>query len=145
MNKEYEVEFYKSLAKEIKPQGFKCFLYADEKDVYAWLCIITPNNSWLYVDEGEIGGYNIVYEYKPSKDFGSGCRCNAEALYEITADALIKAEQYGKFYGQRGCINVPNTYNGKSHRESVWRHPSHYADAYKAMTNSWYADKLVEL
>lgn len=61
MNKEYEVEFYKSLAKEIKPQGFKCFLYADEKDVYAWLCIITPNNSWLYVDEGELGGYNIVY------------------------------------------------------------------------------------
>lgn len=42
-------------------------------------------------------------------------------------------------------MNVPNTYNGKSHRESVWRHPSHYADAYKAMMNSWYADKLVKL
>ena len=143
MKKEYEIEFYKELAKEIKPQGFKCFLY--NEDTSAWLYIITPNNSWLYVDNGEYGGYNITYEYEPSRDFGSGCRYNDDALYEITADTLIKAEKYGKSYGHRGWINVSNTYDGRSHRENVWKSPKHYTDAYKAMSKSWCADRLIEL
>lgn len=143
MKKEYEIEFYKELAKEIKSQGFRCFLY--DEDTSAWLYIITPNNSWLYVDNGKYGGYNITYEYEPSRDFGSGCRYNDDALYEITADTLIKAEKYGKSYGHRGWINVSNTYDGRSHRENVWRSPKHYTDAYKAMSKSWCADRLVEL
>ena len=143
MKKEYEIEFYKELANEIKSQGFRCFLY--DEDTSAWLYIITPNNSWLYVDSGEYGGYNITYEYEPSRDFGSGCRYNDDALYEITVDTLIKAEKYGKSYGYRGWMNVPNTYDGRSHRENVWRSPKHYADAYKAMSKSWCADSLIEL
>ena len=141
MNKEHEIEFYKELAKEIKPQGFRCFLY--DEDTSVWLYVITPNNSWLYVDNG--GGFNITYKYEPSRDFGSGCRCNDDTLYEITVDTLTKAEQYGKSYGNRGWINVPNTYDGRSHRENVWRSPKHYADAYKAMSKSWCADRLIEL
>ena len=143
MQKDHEIEFYKGLAKEIKPQGFKCFLY--DEDTSAWLYIITPNNSWLYVDNGEYGGYNITYEYEPSRDFGSGCRYNDGALYEITADTLIKAEKYGKSYGHRGWIDVSNTYDGRSHRENVWRNPKHYTDAYKAMSKSWCANRLIEL
>ena len=143
MKKEFEIEFYKELAKEIKPQGFKCFLY--NEDTSAWLYIITPNNSWLYVDNGEYGGYNITYEYESSRDFGSGCRYNDDALYEITADTLIKAEKYGKSYGHRGWMNVSNTYDRRSHRENVWRSPKHYTDAYKAMSKSWCADRLIEL
>ena len=143
MKKEYEIEFYKELANEIKSQGFRCFLY--DEDTSAWLYIITPNNSWLYVDNGEYGGYNIIYEYEPSRDFGSGCRYNDDALYEITADTLIKAEKYGKSYGYRGWMNVSNTYDGRSHRENVWRSPKHYTDAYKAMSKSWCADRLIEL
>ena len=143
MKKEYEIEFYKELAKEIKSQGFRWFLY--DEDTSAWLYIITPNNSWLYVDYGEYGGYNITYEYEPSRDFGSGCCYNDDALYEITADTLIKAEKYGKSYGYRGWINVSNTYDGRSHRENVWRSPKHYTDAYKAMSKSWCADRMIEL
>lgn len=143
MKIEHEIEFYKELAEEIKAQGFRCFLY--NEDTSAWLYVITPNNSWLYVDNAEFGGFNISYEYEPSRDFGSGCRYNSEALYEITAETLLKAEQYGKNYGHRGWVNVPNTYDNKTHRENVWRSPSHYANAYKAMTKSWCADRLVEL
>lgn len=141
--KEYEIEFYKKLAKEIKPQGFRCFLY--NKDTNAWLYIITPNNSWLYVDNGDYGGYNIVYEYEPSREFGSGCRYNENSLYEITADTLFKAEQYGKAYGHRGSIDVPNIYDEGIHQENVWKNPKHYKDAYNAMINSWCGDKLTEL
>ena len=143
MSKEHEIEFYKKLAEEIKPQGYRCFLY--DHDYSAWLNIITPNNSWLYVDHGEYGGFNVSYEYQPSRDFGTGCRYNNDALSEITVDTLVKAEQYGKTYGFRGWKNVPNTYDGRTHRENVWRTPTHYPDAYEAMMNNWCADRLVEL
>ena len=63
MKKEYEIEFYKELANEIKPQGFKCFLY--NEDTSAWLYIITPNNSWLYIDNGE---YKITLLVPDNKD-----------------------------------------------------------------------------
>lgn len=143
MRKDYGIEFYKELAKEIKPQGFRCFLY--DKDTSAWLYIITPNNSWLYVDSETYGGFNITYHYEPSREFGTGCRYNEDALHEITSEILLKAEQYGKNYGHRGWISVPNRYDGEIHRECVWKRPKHYADAYKAMTSCWCADKLVEL
>lgn len=143
MNKEHEIELYKELAKEIKSYGFRCLLY--NEDTSAWLYIITPNNSWLYVDNGDFSGFNITYEYEPSRDFGSGCRCNEDALYEITVDTLTKAEQYGKSYGNRVKINVPNRYDGRSYRENVWRSPKHYADVYNAMSKSWCADRLIEL
>ena len=143
MAKEYEIEFYKKLAKEIKPQGFRCFLY--NKDTSAWLYIITPNNSQLYVDYGDYGGYNIVYEYEASREFDSGCRYNDDGLHAITANTLLKAEQYGKSYGHRGWIDVPNQYDGGSHRENVWKRPKHYENAYNAMLNSWCANKLIEL
>ena len=143
MNNKHEIDFYKKLAEEVKPQWFKCFLY--NENTSAWLYIITPNNSWLYIDEAYLGGYNIVYNYSPSKDFGSGCGYNDKPLYEITSDTLYKAEQYGKNYGYHGWKNVPNRYDGKTHRENVWRKPEHYKDAYSAMMSSWCADKLVEL
>lgn len=40
-----EINFYRGLATEIKPEGFRCFLYLSETS--KWLYVITPNNSWL--------------------------------------------------------------------------------------------------
>lgn len=142
MMKKSKIDFYKKLAKEIKPQGFRCFLY--DEGTSAWLYIITPRNSWLYVD-GDINGFNVIYQYTPSRSLGSGCRYNNEGLCEITADTLNKAEQYGIFYTQYRWKDVPNTYDGGSHKEHVWTSPVHYEDGYKAMMNSWCADRLVEI
>ena len=141
--RECEIAFYKELAHEIKPLGFRCFLYNHETS--AWLYVITPNNSWLYVDNAEYGGYNITYEYKTSKDFGSGCRYNEKALHEITAETLLIAERYGKQYGYQGWVNVSNEYDNGNHREKAWRTPEHYTDGLAAMQKSWCADRLVEL
>ena len=145
MTKKSEIEFYKKLAEEIKPQGFRCFLY-DEKEwgANAWLYIITPGNSWLYVD-GDINGFAVIYKYTPSSSLGGGCRYNDEGLFEITADTLNKAEQYGKSYTQYRWKDVPNTYDEKSHKEHVWTSPVHYEDGYKAMMSSWCADRLIEI
>lgn len=143
INLEYEINFFHELAEEIKPQGFRCFLYNEGHS--AWMYIITPNNSWLHIYNAEDGGFNIIYEYESSREFGSGCCYNETSLYEITSDILLKAEQYGKHYGHYSWIDVPNTYDGKSHRENTWRTPNHYTDAYKSMMKSWCASKLKEL
>ena len=143
MEKEYEIEFYKKIASEIKPKGFRCFLYNEGTSV--WLCIITPNNSWLSVDNAEFSGFNIDYEYEPSRDFGSGCRYNEHALNEITSEILFEAEEYGRNFGSYVQVTAPNRFNTGIHREKVWRKPNHYPNAYKAMMNSWCADKLKEI
>lgn len=138
-----EIQFYKELANEIKPMGFGCFLFT--KDATAWLYVITPDNSWLYIDRTEYGGYNIIYKYKPSKEFGTGLQYNSEPLYEITTKTLLNAEQYGKAFKNRGWINIPNTYDGKFHRETVWKSPEHYPDGYEAMLKNWCYNELAEL
>ena len=43
-----EINFYRGLATEIKPEGFRCFLHISETS--EWLYVITPNNSWLSID-----------------------------------------------------------------------------------------------
>ena len=137
-----EINFYRGLAAEIKPEGFRCFLHLSETS--EWLYIITPNNSWLSIDF-ESDGLNIVYHYEPSREFGQGCRCNEDSLREITAETLLEAERFGKNFGHRGWINVPNRYDGGTHREIVWRAPKYHENAYKAMMQSWCAKQLIEL
>lgn len=138
-----EIEFYKKLAEEIKPLGYKCFLY--NEDNFAWLYVITPNNSWLYIDEAMYTGYNIVYQYKPESKLGSGCCCFEEPIYEINERILKIAEDCGKNYYYTGWEMVPNRYDGRSHREIVRIKPIHYKDAMEALKKHWCYNKLVEL
>ena len=130
MNKlQNELAFYNELAEEIKPHGFKCFLY--NEGTSAWLYIITPSDSWLYLDNADFYGYDLSYEYTPSRDCGSGCRYNENSLTEVTIETLLKAEQYGKSFRCK---------NGRK-----WAYPKHYASGIEAMRKSWCADKLIEL
>lgn len=142
---ESNVCFYKELAENIKPHGFRCYLYNEDNS--AFLYVITPNNSWLCISREYFGGYNISYKYEPSKDFGTGCQCNTDPLWEsdISVGTLLKAERYGKSYGFKGHIEVPNKYDERMHRETVWRSPVHYRDGYKAMQNSYLQKYLLEL
>lgn len=64
-----EINFYKGLAAEIKPEGFRSFLFQSEMS--EWLDIITPNNSWMSIDF-ESDGLNIVYHYEPSPRIRTG-------------------------------------------------------------------------
>ena len=124
-----EINFYKELAEEIKPDGFKSFLYAESGS--AWMYVITPGNSWLYIDRAEWGGFNISFEYKPSAGCGSGCRCNDNPLFEITASTLLDAEKYGKNFRWNNCGHMCK--------------PALYTDAMKAMESSYFSEKLTEL
>lgn len=128
-NLEKEINFYKELAHEIKNDGFRCFLY--NKDFSAWLYIITPDNSWLYVGKNCYFGFDISYQYTPSRECGSGCRYNEEPLFEITKETLLDAEKYGKSFKCK---------NGRK-----YSFPKHYTDGYEAMRNSYFGKDLIEL
>ena len=140
--KDLEINFYKELANELSEQGFRSFLY--DKDDSAWLYVVTPNDSWLYIDKDLFSGYNITFEYVPSKDFGSGCRVNEDPLHEITAETLLEAECYGKNYKSR-TYHMETTSDGKPHRVYGTKAPEYYTSGYKAMMNSYFADRLIEI
>lgn len=144
MSTDCKLKFYQELAAEIKPLGFRCFLFHSQT---SWMYIITPKNSLLLIDDNPYGGVNVVYEYEPSVEFGSGCPYNDESLglLEVNADILLKAEAKGRKRGTRGWKEVPNTYNNGTHMEYVNKRPVLYKDGYKAMMNRWCARKLIEL
>jgi len=57
--------------------------------------IITPADNVLYIQNGDFSGLNASLEYQPSRDTGSGCRCNEEPFYTIDAATLEELEKAG--------------------------------------------------
>ena len=146
MTKEKMVDLYMEYAREFKKHGYKCFLYNNIDDVTgASMYIVTPGNSLLYLYYDRGCGFNITYEYIPSKKFGSGIRCNNGSLDIITVETLIEAEKFGRSYGEWMTINVANRYNTGSHDEKTFVQPKHYENAYSALKNMWLRDKLTEI
>lgn len=144
MKKDWKLDFFRNLAAEIKPQGFRSFLLNAQD---AWMYVITPNNSLILISEnkGHNGGLDIVYKYEPTVEFGDGYRYNKVGLYDINAETLIRAEECGKANCECGWKIVPNTYNTGTHMEYVNLRPKLIEDAYKTMMKHWCARKLVEL
>lgn len=120
-----EIKFYKELAEEIRKDGYRSFLH--DENGSAWLYVITPGNSWLYIDKAEYGGFNVSFEYAPSRDCGSGCCFTERPIFEITSETLADAERYGRCFSFRG------------HK------PTPYADAMNAMNQSYFGKTLIEL
>lgn len=118
-------KFIEELAKEIKPLGYRVFLYDDGK-YNCWSHIITPSDSWLYLGHNVLLGMDLSYQYQPSKDFGSGC-ASQDHYFSIGVDELIAIEKYGKNYSYKR------------------KFPKHYESGLKALENSRNYDKLVEL
>lgn len=132
------------LAKRIKSWGYRVFLY--KHDYSEWLSIITPNGSWMEIFYGDYGGFNITYEYVPSRDFGSGCRCNDSALslYGLTKEVLEAAERYGKNFSSRTWHNeYLRDSQGGMHKVRVtgFKKPTHYANGYEALMNSYFGKR----
>lgn len=77
-----------------KENGYRSFESTREEADYGWM--ITPNNNILYIQKGDFGyGYNMSLQYAPSKQKGSGCRCNEDTISEITVETLKKMEMEG--------------------------------------------------
>lgn len=139
-------EFFIELAKELKPLGYRCFLY--DKDTSNWLSIITPDDSWLEIFHGDFGGYNITYEYVPSRDFGTGCRCNENALGEITHEVLQNALRYGKSFSSNTWHNeYLRDSQGGTHKVRVTgkKQPKHYESGLDALMKSWCWETYMEI
>ena len=124
-------EFFSALAEEIKPVGYRCFVYQNDHSI--WMSVITPDNHWLEIFRGRYGGFDIVFQYAPSKDFGTGCKCNEIATNEITVETLKQAVRYG--------LNF--SIFSKKYRTS--KKPEYYYDGYTAMKNSHFGNQYIEI
>lgn len=126
-------EFFSALAEEIKPAGYRCFVYQNDESQSIWMAVITPDHHWLNIFRAMYGGFDITFQYVPCKDFGSGCKYNDSALSEITAETLEKAVRYGLNFSIR------------SKRYNSQRKPEYYQDGYTAMKNSFFGECYSEI
>lgn len=54
-----------------------------------------PIDIIMYIQPGDFWGFDLCVEYIPSRETGSGCRCNEESISTIDWDTLLKQKQNG--------------------------------------------------
>jgi hypothetical protein len=80
-----------------KIDGYKVMKNPERNYFY----IITPSDNVLYIQNGDFSGLNASLEYIPSRNTGSGCRCNDEPFYTIDAATLKELERDGMKFARR--------------------------------------------
>ena len=87
----------KDVLKMAVKNGYRAY-EVSEHDTFGFL--ITPDDNVLTVNKGDFGGINVTFNYIPSRQTGSGCSCNDEAIYECDMNTLKKLEAEGKSFAR---------------------------------------------
>lgn len=100
MNNTEKKESIKEVLEMAKQNGYRSFENTREDASYGW--VITPSNNILYIQKGDFGyGFNMSLQYVPSKNNGSGCRCNEKELFEIDINTLKQMEAEGLTFARK--------------------------------------------
>jgi hypothetical protein len=82
--------------------GYSCYTIRSDDDLGRPSgFIITPDNSVLYVHNEYFGGWNFTYEYRQSREHGTGCQCLEQAANDVSLETVKRAEYQGKSYALR--------------------------------------------
>ncbi|WP_270324952.1 hypothetical protein [[Eubacterium] hominis] len=100
---EIEYEQMKQELLRLKEYGYE--IYASENRYYNWFFVVTPNKNILYIQKGDLFGFNVSLEYIPSNEYGSGCACNdndedvkymdLQTIQELEKEGLELAHELG--------------------------------------------------
>lgn len=105
-----------------KDNGMKAYINTREDTAYGW--IVTHNNNILYIEYEYLNGYSVTLQYRPTRDYGTGCGCNPDMNYldrmpQIDYIDILHLEQRGlSFAGQLGAP----LYNDKEKEEYFTKH-----------------------
>ncbi len=87
--------------------GYQAYAVKDH-DGFGYL--ITPSDNVITVNKGNFGGVTFTFCYVPSREHGSGCSCNDDAVYECDAQMLKVFEAAGfKFARDLGAKLYANS------------------------------------
>lgn len=97
-NFEFVQEILKEVAKNGRSLGYTAYVVKGH-DTFGY--IVTPNDNVIGVNKDYFGGVNFDLEYVPSKEHGSGCRCNDEPLFSFDVAVLATLESKGLAFAKR--------------------------------------------
>ena len=80
----------------------------------------------MYIQNGDFWGFDFSIEYIPSKETGTGCRCNEESICEIDWETLLEQKREG--------LEFANKLGAKM-----------YHDANEFKTHHYGFDKMIQL
>ncbi len=83
-----------SILKTAKANGCECYVTPGD-DAYNYGFIIFPDNTVMYVQNGDFWGFDFTIEYIPSRQNGSGCRCNDESVSIVDWEELLEQKRKG--------------------------------------------------
>lgn len=119
-------EFIRNILLMAKENGYKAYECTRSDSAYGW--IITPQNNIVYIQKGDFFGCDMSLKYVPSRQTGTGCRCNEEPLTEINLAVLKGIEMEGLNFARRLGAKLYN----KTQVENYF-------------TNHWDKENIIEL
>jgi hypothetical protein len=83
--------------------GYRVYESSNERtgEQYDWLHVLTPSNAILYIQPDKWGGYTVTFEYVPSKENGTGCRCDDDPHDISSIEEIQQLEQSGRDFARR--------------------------------------------
>lgn len=89
-----------AILKMAKENGCECYVTPGD-DAYNYGFIIFPDEVVMYLQNGDFWGYDFSIEYIPSREHGSGCRCNEESITVVDWDELLHQKAEGLAYARK--------------------------------------------
>lgn len=88
------------ILKLAKENGCECYITPGD-DAYDYGFIIFPDDVVMYIQNGDFWGFDFTIEYIPSRQNGSGCRCNEESITVVDWDELLHQKADGLAYARK--------------------------------------------
>ena len=81
--------------------GYRVFEVSVMGEKMDYFYTVTPNGAILYVQPEKWGGYTLSYQYRPSRETGTGCRCNDEAQDITSIEQMQQLEREGAVFAHK--------------------------------------------
>lgn len=80
--------------------------------------MIFPDNTVMYIQNGDFWGFDFSIEYKPSRETGTGCRCNDESICTIDWAELLTQKAEGLAFAKK--LGAKLYYNADEWKSRQW-------------------------
>lgn len=88
------------ILKLAKENGCEVYITPAESN-YDYGYIFFPDDVIMYIQNGDFWGWDFSIQYIPSRETGTGCRCNEESITSIDWDGLLKQKAEGLKFAQK--------------------------------------------
>ena len=113
------------ILKLAKANGCECYVTSGD-DMYDYGFMIFPDGVVMYIQNGDFWGYDFSIPYIPSRENGSGCRCNDVSVSVVDWLELLKQKRDGLAFAKHLGAKM-------------------YKSADEWKSNSWSFNKMVQI